>query len=88
MFWKTGGMLLTAIEGQPIPRIPSNLAAMNAIPGCFVASANNWFFTESLAICRRCAHNNDDIQITGVMRNARACGLDSTARNKKTLMQG
>ena len=51
MFWKTGATLSTEMEGQAIPRMPSNLAAMNVIPGCLVASAKIWFLTARLAIC-------------------------------------
>jgi len=36
----TGVTWSTEMVLNPIPRIPSNLAATNVIPGCFVASAN------------------------------------------------
>ena len=38
------------MAGHPIPRIPSNLAATNVIPGCLVASPKSCFFTASFAI--------------------------------------
>ena len=33
IFWKTGSTLSTEILGQAMPRMPSNFAAMNVIPG-------------------------------------------------------
>ena len=50
MFWNTGVMWSTEMEGNAIPKIPSNLAAMNVSPGCLVASAKTWFLTCNPAI--------------------------------------
>ena len=49
--WNTGVTSSTEIWGHPIPRIPSNLAAINCILGCCVASANVWSFTARPATC-------------------------------------
>ena len=39
MFWNTGVTPLTDILGKAMPKIPSNLAAIKAKPGSWVASA-------------------------------------------------
>ena len=46
-------MWSTEMEGNAIPRMPSNLAAMNVSPGCLVASAKTWFLTCNPAIWAR-----------------------------------
>ena len=49
MLLNTGVTPSTDIDSHPIPSMPSNLAAMNVIPGWCTASPNVWFFTHSPA---------------------------------------
>lgn len=43
MLSKKGMTWSTEIFGNAMPRMPSNLAAMNVMPGCFKASPKIWF---------------------------------------------
>lgn len=49
---KKGVTLSTEILGNAMPRIPSNLAAMKVMPGCFTASPKIWFLIFKFPSCR------------------------------------